>query len=62
MVAALAIIVAITGLSVRARGFAGYHHAAVPGIYLTLVVEAAAVTAVSSARGTRAALAGQAGG
>jgi MFS family permease len=55
-VAVLAIIVAVTGLSMRARGFAGYHHAAVPGVYLTLVVAAAAVTAVSAARGARAAL------
>ena len=38
-------------------GFAGYHHATIPGVYLALVVAAAAVTAVSAARGTRAALA-----
>ncbi|MGH3228772.1 MAG: hypothetical protein ACRDOA_09355 [Streptosporangiaceae bacterium] len=56
VVAAAAIIVAVTGLSLWARGFAGYHHATVPGVYLALVVVAAAVTAVSAARGTRAAL------
>jgi len=56
VVAAAAIIVAVTGLCLWARGFAGYHHATIPGVYLTLVVVAAAVTAVSAARGTRAAL------
>ena len=56
VVAAAAIIVAVTGLCLWARGFAGYHHATVPGVYLALVVVAAAVTAVSAARGTRAAL------
>ena len=56
MVAATAIIVAVTGLVLWAPGFAGYHHAAIPGLYLALVVAAAAVTAVSAARGTRAAL------
>jgi hypothetical protein len=57
VVAAAAIIAAVTGLCLWARGFAGYHHATVPGVYLALVVVAAAVTAVSAARGTRAALA-----
>jgi hypothetical protein len=57
LVATAAIIVAVTGLCLWARGFAGYHHAAIPGVYLALVVVAAAVTAVSAARGTRAALA-----
>jgi hypothetical protein len=57
VVAAAAIIVAVTGLCLWARGFAGYHHATIPGVYLALVVVAAAVTAVSAARGTRAALA-----
>jgi hypothetical protein len=61
VVAAAAIIVAVTGLCLWARGFAGYQNHAIPGVYLTLVVAAAAVTAVSAARGTRAALAGQAG-
>ena len=56
VVAAVAIIVAVTALCLWARGFAGYHHATVPGVYLALVVVAAAVTAVSAARGTRAAL------
>ena len=56
VVAAAAIIVAVTGLCLWARGFAGYHHATIPGVYLALVVAAAAVTAVSAARGTRAAL------
>ncbi len=56
-VAAAAIVVAVTGLCLWARDFAGYHHGTVPGIYLALVVAAAAVTAVSAARGTRAALA-----
>ncbi|HJX99744.1 MAG TPA: hypothetical protein VJ351_02920, partial [Streptosporangiaceae bacterium] len=57
VVAAVAMIVAVTGLCLWARGFAGYHHATVPGVYLALVVVAAAVTAVSAARGTHAALA-----
>jgi hypothetical protein len=57
VVAAAAIIVAVTGLCLWARGFAGYHHATIPGVYLALVVVAAAVTAISAARGTRAALA-----
>ena len=55
--AAAAIIVAVTGLCLWARGFAGYHHGAIPGVYLALVVVAATVTAVSATRGTRAALA-----
>ena len=56
VVAATAMIVAVTGLVLWAPGFAGYHHAAIPGLYLALVAAAAAVTAVSAARGTRAAL------
>ena len=56
VVSAAAIVVAVTGLCLWARGFAGYHHATIPGVYLALVVVAAAVTAVSAARGTRAAL------
>ena len=55
VVAAAASIVAVTGLSLWARGFAGYHHPVVPGIYVALVVLAAMVTAVSAARGARAA-------
>jgi hypothetical protein len=57
VVAAAAIIAAVTGLCLWARGFAGYHHATVPGVYLALVVVAAAVTAVSAASGTHIALA-----
>ena len=57
VVAAAAIIVAVTGLCLWARGFAGYHDTTIPGVYLALVAAAAAVTAVSAARGTRAALA-----
>jgi hypothetical protein len=56
-VAAAAIVVAVIGLCLWARPFAGYHHSTVPGIYLALVVAAATVTTVSAARGTRAALA-----
>jgi hypothetical protein len=55
--AAAAIIVAVTGLCLWARGFAGYHDTTIPGVYLALVVVAGAVTAVSAGRGTRAALA-----
>jgi len=40
----------------RRRDVAGYHDTTIPGVYLALVVVAAAVTAVSAARGTRAAL------
>jgi len=56
-VAAVAIVVAVISLDLYARQFAGYHDGTVPGIYLALVVTAAAVTAVSAARGARAALA-----
>ena len=56
-VAAAAIVVAVTGLCLWARHFAGYHHGTIPGIYLALVVAATTVTTVSAARGTRAALA-----
>jgi hypothetical protein len=59
-VAAVAIVVAVTSLSLWARQFAGYHHGALSGIYLALVVIAATVTTVSAARGTRAALAPEA--
>jgi len=55
--AAAAIVVAVVGLCLWARDFAGYHHGAIPGVYLALVVVAATVTTVSAARGTRAALA-----
>ena len=56
-VAAAAIVVAVVGLCLWARLFAGYHHSTVPGIFLALVIAAATVTTVSVARGTRAALA-----
>jgi hypothetical protein len=55
VVAAAAIIVAVTGLCLWARRFVGYHHPVIPGVYLALVVLAGAVTAVSAARGARAA-------
>ncbi len=56
LVAAVSIVVAVIGLCRWAPGFAGYHDATVPGGYLLLVAAAATVTAVSAARGTRAAL------
>jgi hypothetical protein len=55
-VAAVAIVVAVIGLCLWERHFAGYHHGTIPGAYLALVVAATAVTTVSAARGTRAAL------
>ncbi len=57
-IAAAAITVAVIGLCLWERHFAGYHHGTIPGIYLALVVLAATITMVSAARGTRAALAG----
>ncbi len=54
-VAAAAIVVAATGLCLWARSFAGYHHPAIVAGYLVLVVASAVVTAVSAARGARAA-------
>src|SRR5207248_167643 len=56
-VAAVAIVIAVTSLDLWARQFAGYHDSTLSGIYLALVVVAAAVTTVSATRGTRAALA-----
>ena len=53
--AAAAIIVVVTGLCLWAPAFAGYHGGVLPGVYLALVVAAATVTAVSAARGARAA-------
>jgi hypothetical protein len=47
----------VTSLDLWARQFAGYHDSTLSGIYLALVAAAAAVTAVSTTRGTRAALA-----
>ncbi len=55
-VAAAAIVVAVIGLCLWERHFVGYHHGTIPGAYMALVVAAAAVTTVSAARGTRAAL------
>jgi hypothetical protein len=54
-VGAGAIVVAVTGLCLWGRQFAGYHHGTIPAIYLVLVVATATVTAISAARGTRAA-------
>jgi hypothetical protein len=62
VLAAVAIFVVVIGLCLWAPGFAGYHDAILPGVYLTLVAAASAVTAVGAARGTRAALAEQASG
>jgi len=56
-VGAVAIVVAVTGLSLWSRHFAGYHFGTIPVLYLALVVTTATVTTVSAARGTRAALA-----
>jgi len=56
-VAAVAIVVAVVSLCLWARQFSGYHNFTAPGIYVALVAVAATVTAVSAARGTRAALA-----
>jgi hypothetical protein len=57
-VAAGAIVVAITGLCLWARSFAGYHHGTIPAVYLMLVVATTMVTTVSAARGVRTARAG----
>lgn len=56
-VAAAAIVVAVVGLYLWTRHFAGSYPSIIPAIYLALVVTAATVTTVSAARGTRAALA-----
>ena len=55
-VAAVAIAVAVVILCLWARQFSGYQNFTAPGIYMALVVAAAAVTTVSAARGARAAL------
>jgi hypothetical protein len=57
LAASAAVIIAVAGLCLWAPGFAGYHHATLPGIFLALVTAAASVTAVSAARAARAALA-----
>ncbi|HEX4060122.1 MAG TPA: hypothetical protein VHY58_03785 [Streptosporangiaceae bacterium] len=62
LVAAVASAVASVGLVLWAPGFAAYHEHIVPGVYLALVAAAATVTAVSAARGTRAAVADISGG
>jgi hypothetical protein len=59
-VAAAAIVVAVTGLCLWARSFAGYHHGTIPAVYLALVVAATAVTTVSAARAARGARAARA--
>jgi hypothetical protein len=56
MLACAASIIAATGLSVWAHGFAGYRHAGSIVGYLTLVMAAGTVAAVSAGRGARAAL------
>jgi hypothetical protein len=61
VLAAAASSVAAIGLSLWARDFAGYHDGPMLGLYLALVMAAATVATVSAARGTRAALTGQAG-
>jgi hypothetical protein len=57
LVAAAASAVASAGLVLWAPDFAAYREPTVFGIYLALVAAAATVTAVSAARGTRAAIA-----
>jgi hypothetical protein len=57
LVAAVASAVASVGLVLWAPDFAAYHEPTVLGSYLALVAAATAVTAVSAARGTRAAIA-----
>ena len=54
LLASAASVLAGTGLSVWARGFAGYHQAAPIGGYLALVTVAGTVAAVSARRGARA--------
>jgi uncharacterized membrane protein YozB (DUF420 family) len=56
--AAAASSVAVIGLGLWARNFAGYHNAVALGVYLAPLLAAAAVAAISAARGTRAAHAG----
>jgi hypothetical protein len=55
LVACAASVIAGTGLSVWAHGFAGYHQAAPIGGYFALVMAAGTVGAVSAGRGARAA-------
>jgi hypothetical protein len=60
LLASAASVIAGTGLSVWARGFAGYHQVWPIVSYLALVTVAAAVAAISAGRGARAALTGPA--
>jgi hypothetical protein len=55
VLAGAASVIAGTGLSAWARGFAGYHQAGPIGGYLALVTIAGTVAAVSAGRGARAA-------
>lgn len=55
LLASAASVIAGAGLSMWARGFAGYHQAAPIGGYLALVMAAGTVAAVSARRGARAA-------
>lgn len=55
LLASAASVIAGTGLSVWARGFAGYHQAAPIVAYLALVMVAGTTAAVSAGRGARAA-------
>jgi hypothetical protein len=55
LLADAASVIAGTGLSMWAHGFAGYHQAAPIGGYLALVMAAGTVAAVSAGRGARAA-------
>jgi hypothetical protein len=57
--AAAASSVAVIGLALWARSFAGYHNAVALGSYLAPLLAAAAVATISAARGTRAAHAGR---
>jgi hypothetical protein len=55
VVAAAASATALTGLSLWARGFAGYHSGALLSGYLAVVAALAMTASVSAWRGTRAA-------
>ena len=55
LLAGAASVIAGTGLSVWARGFAGYHQAGPVAGYLALVTVSGTVAAVSAGRGARAA-------
>lgn len=55
LLASVASLIAGAGLSLWARGFAGYHQAAPIAVFLLLVTVAGAVATVSAGRGARAA-------